>query len=124
MDAAAHHRLSEVRRLVVHLVVRLSCWVRAWTRGRFSTGDGLLVDNTPLAGSVGGCPLRWLPCRQSVTLEGETETPAASFRAISRSAVRLQLYSGRKSAKCLPKLWVALSLARSLAKSHCRTVAH
>ena len=119
MDAAAHHRLSEVRRLVVHLVVRLSSWVGAWARGRLvqetvclSTTLRQLHRST---GSVGGCPLRWLPCRQSVTLEGETETPAASVSsAISRSAVRL-LNSARKSAKCLPKLWVALSQASLMA---------
>ena len=42
MDAAAHHRLSEVRRLVVHLVVRLSSWVGAWARGRLVQETGCL----------------------------------------------------------------------------------
>ena len=36
MDAAAHHRPSEVRRLVVHLVIRLSFLGRSLARGRFS----------------------------------------------------------------------------------------
>ena len=53
MDAAAHHRLSEVRRLVVHLVVRLSCWVRAWTRGGLVQETGCLSTIHRSRGALG-----------------------------------------------------------------------